>query len=286
MIDGTNLTGASEIQLGQGIVVNSFIVLSSNQVSASISIAAGAGTGARDVSITTPGGSFTLPGSFTIKQALPTITAVNPDNGNQSATLPVTITGTNLTGAREVRLGTGIAINSYSVLSPERIEAVITIVAGAEAGARDVSVTTPGGSFTLRNGFNVKQGLPVIASISPGQGEQGAMLTVIISGSNLTGATSVSFGAGVAVQGFTNLSPTQLSVDLIIDEEAPTGMRDVSVTTPGGSSILGNSFNITNKSSATLYIILIWVIIAVVVGLLVFLLKVLRKRRLAKVNNP
>ena len=209
-ITGTNLTGASEVRFGTGIAVNSFTVLSSNQVSANISIAAGAATGDRDVSVTTPGGAFTLPNSFTVKQALPVITSISPDYGSQGATLNVTINGTNLTGAVELRLGTGIAVNSFKVISSDRIEAVITILAGAETGARDASVTTPGGTGILPGCFMVKQGLPVIASISPDQSSQGETLTVIISGNNLDRANFVSFGTGAAVQSFNNLSPTQL----------------------------------------------------------------------------
>ncbi len=258
-VTGTYLTGASEVRLGTGIVVNSFTVLSPSQITANISLAAGAEIGARDVSVTTPGGSFALPNSFTVKQALPTITSISPDNGSQGATIIVTIRGTNLTGTSEVRFGSGTAVNSFTVPSPSQITVNITIVAGSAIGASDVSVTTPGGSFALPNSFTVKQGLPTITSISPNEGSQGATLDVIISGSNFDGATSVSFGAGVAIKSFTNLSPTQLRVNVMIDEDSATGVRDVSVTTPGGSSTLGNSFNIKERSLGTLIVALIWV---------------------------
>jgi hypothetical protein len=282
IIAGTNLTGASEVRLGTGIVVNSFTILSSDQIAANISLAASAEIGARDVSVTTPGGSFSLPNSFTVKQALPTITSISPDNGSQGATLNITIRGTNLTGTSEVRFGTGIAVNSFTVLSSKQLAVNITIVAGATIGARDVSVTTPGGSFALPNSFMVNQGLPTITSISPNQGSQGATLDVIISGSNFDGATSVSFGAGVTIKSFTNLSPTQLRVNVMIDAKAITGVRDVSVTTPGGSSTLGNSFNIKERSLGTLIVALIWVGIAIVVVLFILILNILRKKRAAK----
>jgi hypothetical protein len=282
-IDGTNLSGASDLRFGAGIAVNSFTILSSNQIAVGISISAGAPEGARDVTVTTPGGGFTLPNSFTVKQALPEITSVTPNHGNQGAMLNVAISGTNFGGASELRLGTGIAVYSFTVLSSNRIEATITIVAGAPVGARDVTIATPGGSFALPNGFAVEPGLPTITSISPSEGSQGAALTVIISGSNLDGAASVTFGTGVNIQSFTNLSPTQLSVNVVIDAEAVTGVRDVSITTSGGSSTLGNSFNIKEKSNATLFLALLWVAIAIAVGLFIFILSRLRKNRGAKV---
>jgi hypothetical protein len=282
IIDGTNFTGATEVRLGSGIVVNSFTVLSSNQITASISIALDCETGKRDVSVTTPGGNFTLPNSFTVKQVLPTIASVIPDNVSQGATLDVAIAGTNLTGASELRLGTGIAVNSFTVLNSNQIMANITIVAGTNTGVRDVSITTPGGSFTLQNGFTVIQAPPTITSISPSQGNQGTTFTVIVSGSNLYGATSVSLGHGVTVQSFSNLSPTQLSVSVKIDAKAVTGMRDVSVITPGGSSTLSNSFIIKQKSLGTLFIALVWVGIAIVLVLFLLILNMLRKKRAAR----
>ena len=282
-IDGTNLTGASEVRLGTGITVNSFTVLSKNQIAVDISIAAGAAIGPRDVTVTTPGGSFTLSNGFTVKPALPAITAISVDHGNQAATLNVIIDGKNLTGANEVRLGAGVAVNSFAVLSPNQISVNITILPGAAPGARDVTITTPGGSVTLNNSFTVEQGLPTIVSVSPTEGNQGTSLSVLISGSNLDGTTSVNFGTGVTVESFTNLSPTQLSINVTIDAEAAKGMRDVTVTTPGGSSTLGNSFNVKERSTPTLFIALLWILIAIVVVLFVFVLNLLRKRRGAKV---
>jgi hypothetical protein len=277
IIAGTNLTGAGEVQIGTGITVNSFSILSSNQIKANISLATDAEIRARNVSITTPGGSVTLPNAFMVKPALPTITSITPDNGSQGATLSVTIRGTNLTETGEVRFSTGTAVNSFTVVSSSQITANITIVGGAEIGAGNVSVTTPGGNFSLPNSFTVKQGLPVITSISPNHGSKGATLDVIISGSNFDRTTSVSLGTGVTVKSFTNLSPIQLRVNVIIDTKAVTGVRDVSVTTLGGSSTSGNSFTIEKKSLGTGILALIWVGIVIVVVLFIYILNLLRK---------
>ncbi|MFC1899911.1 IPT/TIG domain-containing protein, partial [Chloroflexota bacterium] len=284
-ISGANLTGASEMQFGAGIAVNNFKVVSPNQMTANITIASDATIGARDVSVTTPGGSFVLPNCFAIRQALPVITAVSPDNGNQGATLNITVSGMNFTGASEVQFGTDIAVNKFSVLDANQIMANITIIGGAETGTRTISVTTPGDSFSLPNSFKVKQGLPIIMSISPNEGSQGATITVIISGSNLNGATEVSLGTGIVVQSLTNLSPTQISSNIMIDSEAVTQVRDVLVTTSGGRSTLGNSFKIKEKSLSTLIVALIWVGIAVVAVLFVLILNILRKNKADKVQN-
>ena len=104
---------------------------------------------------------FTAGWSGTILRYLPpAINSISPNQGDQGETLNITITGINLTGASEVRLGAGIAVNSFDVISSTQVKANITIVAGAALGARDISVTTPGGSFTLPNSFTVKQPCP------------------------------------------------------------------------------------------------------------------------------
>jgi hypothetical protein len=283
IINGKNLTAASEVQLGSGITINNFNILSPNQISANISIAADAETGDRDVSVTTPGGSFSLSSIFKVKQALPVIISISPESGSQGATLDITVNGKNFNGTNEIRFGTGIAVNRFSVINSNQLTANITLLAGTETGIRDVSVSTPGGSYTLSNGFAVKQGLPVITSISPNQGSQGAMLTIIINGSNLYGVNSVSFGNGTTVQSYTSISQTQLSANVVIDENAVTGVRDVSVTTPGGVSNLGKSFNVKEKSTATLFIALLWVIIAIAVGVFIFILNRVRKNRGSKI---
>ena len=278
-IEGANLIGTVEVSLGAGITVNSFTVLSSKQLTASITISGSAELGTRDISVTTPGGGFILPNSFVVKQALPVIISLSPESGSQGATLNLTITGANFTGASQLQLGPGIAVNNIDVLSPDQLTAKITIMTSTVTGARDITLTTPGGSVTLHDCFSVKQGPPVISSISPEQGSQGANLTLIISGSNLNDAAAISLGTGITVQSFTNLSPTQLSVKVVIDEEAAPGLRDVTVTTPGGSSTLGNCFSIKESSTATFFVALLWVIIALVVLLFVLVLHKLRKKR-------
>jgi hypothetical protein len=72
----------------------------------------------------------------------PTITGIAPLSGPTTGGTPVTITGTNFTGATSVTIG-GAAATKASVVNATTITA--TTPAGT-AGARDVVVTTPAGS--------------------------------------------------------------------------------------------------------------------------------------------
>jgi hypothetical protein len=85
-----------------------------------------------------------------------TVSSVTPKSGNQGQTLSsVVITGNYFVCATAVSFGSGITVNSFTVNSASQITASITIAVNATLGARDVSVTAPGGTGTLPNGFIV-----------------------------------------------------------------------------------------------------------------------------------
>ncbi|WP_460504390.1 IPT/TIG domain-containing protein, partial [Hymenobacter agri] len=99
----------------------------------------------------------------------------------------------------------------------------------------NVTVTTPGGTS---NGltFTVTVPAPVLASLSPNSGTAGT--TVIITGTNLTGATGVTFNGITAT--FTVNSATQITTS--VPSGASSG--NVVVTGPGGTSN-GLAFTVT-----------------------------------------
>jgi hypothetical protein len=87
-----------------------------------------------------------------------TVSSVNPNSGYQGQTLSsVVITGNCLICATAVSFGSGITVNSFTINSASQITASITIAVNATLGARDVSVTAPGGTGTLPDGFIVLQ---------------------------------------------------------------------------------------------------------------------------------
>jgi len=94
----------------------------------------------------------------------PTITSVTPDEGSQVQTLNITITGSQLNRVNAVNFGAGITVNSFTVDSATQISANVKINASAALGTRDVTVTNPGGSDTLTDGFTVKQSSSMTSS--------------------------------------------------------------------------------------------------------------------------
>ena len=87
----------------------------------------------------------------------PVIQALTAGGGRQGDALTVTISGSGLGGTTGVEFGDGISVTDLTVVSDDEISARISIDGGAAAGDRDVTVTTPGGRYTMIGGFVVDE---------------------------------------------------------------------------------------------------------------------------------
>ncbi len=102
------------------------------------------------IAVTTPGGTATSAGSFTVIPA-PTIADFTPTSGPGGTS--VTINGTNFTGATAVLFNARNA--SFTVnASGDQITATVP-KNGMKPGAIFISVTTPGGTVTSDSTFMV-----------------------------------------------------------------------------------------------------------------------------------
>lgn len=141
-LTGTNLTGATAVLVG-GSTAFIVTVVSANTVTA----VTPAGTGQQPIRVTTPAGTGTLLGSVFTYIAAPTITAPNgisPSTGPTVGGMPFTVSGTNFSGATDVKVG-GVSATSIVVVSATNITAISP---AGTVGPKAVSVTTPGGTAT------------------------------------------------------------------------------------------------------------------------------------------
>ncbi|WP_055550440.1 IPT/TIG domain-containing protein [Streptomyces sp. NBRC 110028] len=156
----------------------------------------------------------------------PVVTSVSPAQGAPSGSTPVTITGSGFIGVTAVRFGPNLATNVVVVSDTQ-----ITAKTPAGAGTVKVTVTGPTGTSTQNVFFTYTTVVaPTLTSLSPASGPASGGNTVTINGANLTGATSVKFGANTA----TILTNTATQITVIAP--AGTGAVGVTVTTPGGTS--------------------------------------------------
>jgi hypothetical protein len=169
---------------------------------------------------------------------VPTIVSFTPTSG--SAGTSVVITGTGFSGAVSVKFNGTNA--SFTVNSSTQI--TTTVPANASSG--HIAVTTPSGTGTSSASFAVTATAPpapFISSFSPTQGNIGTPVT--ISGSNFTGANSVTFNT-TSTTVFTVNNDSSITVN--VPNGASTGR--VSVTTPlGGTGTSSTSFSVTGSST-------------------------------------
>jgi formylglycine-generating enzyme required for sulfatase activity len=229
-LTGTKLTDTSSVTIG-GNPATSVTVVNSTTVTA---VTPAGPAGARDVAVTTPGGTATAPGAFTYVLLVPTITSVSPTSGTTAGGTTITITGTNLTGASSVTVG-GNPATSVTVVNSTTVTAVTP--AGA-AGARDVAVTTPGGTATLPNAFTYVVPAPTLASVSPSSGTTLGGTAITLTGTNLTGASLVTVGGNPA----TSVTVVNATTVTAVTPVGAAGSAAVALTTPGGTATLANAF--------------------------------------------
>ena len=222
-ITGSNFTNTTSVSFGTTAAA-SFTITSDTQITA----VSPAGNGTVDVTVTTPGGisAVSTADQFTYIP-LPSVKSVTPTSGPVAGGTTVTITGSNLTNATSVSFGS-TATNNFTVDNDTQI----TAVSPAGSGTVDVTVTTPGGASAISTADQLSYiPPPTVTGINPASGPTTGGTTVTITGSNFTGATSVSFGT-TATSNFIVDSDTQITVV----SPAGNGTVDVTVTTPEGTS--------------------------------------------------
>jgi hypothetical protein len=224
-ITGTGFTGATAVNFGTTAATNLNVVNDT-----SITATSPAGTGTVDVTVTTPAGtSPTSPADHFSFIAAPTVTALSPTSGTQAGGTPVTITGTNFTGATAVDFGTTAATHVNVVNAT-----TITANSPAGTGTVDVTVVTPGGTSATSPADHFTYTAvtaPAVTALSPTSGPVAGGTSVTITGTGFTGATAVNFGTTAA----TNVNVVN-DTSITATSPAGTGTVDVTVTTPAGTS--------------------------------------------------
>ncbi len=225
VITGTDLDGATAVTVGGAAATGLHVV---NDTTLDATTPAGT-AGPADVVVTTPYGTSGVSGAGAFTYVGPVVTSLSPATGPaDTAGTTVIITGTDLDPASVVDFG-GLPA-TYTVNSATQITATAP---AAGAGLVDVTVTTPDGTsaHSPSDEFTYVDA-PVVTSLNPATGSALGATAVVITGTDLDGATAVTVG-GAAATGLHVVNDTTL------DATTPAGTAgpaDVVVTTPYGTS--------------------------------------------------
>jgi hypothetical protein len=244
-ITGTNFNGTPQVTIN-GVAAGQVTVVNSTTLTA----VTPAGTGSNvPVVVTTSFGSSTAANIYSYVAPVaptppaPTVTGVAPGFGTTLGLTPVTITGTNLTGATSVTFGGNPATNVV-VVNATTITALTP--PGAVGSVAVAVTTTPGNTGTLANAYQYVVTAPTVTAVNPNTGTNLGGSAVTITGTNFTGATAVTFG-GVPATNVTVLTATTITATT----PAGTGTVNVAVTTPAGTGTGTNLYTYVTQAPPT-----------------------------------
>lgn len=238
-LTGTNFTatGTTVAVSGTGVTVGAVTVVNSTTIKATFTISASAAVSARNVSVANAGGTSNTQ-TFTVLG--PVLSTIAPNSGLRGTSVPVTLTGTDLTGATAITVsGTGVTSSGLTVVSDTTVTATFAISSSATTGSRSVSVTTtPGGTSNTVTFTVLAPPIPTLTSVTPSSGLRGSAVPVTLTGTNFaaTGTTVSVSGSGVTVSAITVVSSTTITATFTISTTASASSRTVKVTTPAGTS--------------------------------------------------
>lgn len=232
-ITGSGFTYATAVAFGTNNA--SFTVLSDTSINAVVPAGPPSG-GNVNIIVTGPGGSSPSGPSYTYAAALiPAITALTPSSGPLAGGSTLTVSGNNLNGAVVVLFG-AIPALFFTVLSPTIVN--VTVPPGLAIGSVPVTITTLSGTSP---GFPYTYlAPPQPTTIFPTAGVISGGTSVAITGTGLTGTTSVLFGSTPSQGVITVTGDTLVTVTA---PPHPVGTVPVTISTPGGTdSSLSYSF--------------------------------------------
>ncbi|NTX07667.1 IPT/TIG domain-containing protein [Myxococcus sp. CA040A] len=234
-ITGSGLSGTTVVLIGTPSVEVPFTVVGDTKLTAT----SPSGTTSGPVSVQSPSGMAHSSEDFTVLSVTaPAVTDVSPLTGGRGTA--VTLTGTGFTGTTGVKFG-GVSAGVFEVTSDTQLLAYVP----NSARSGTVSVTNTVDTRDSSQTFTCVAA-PTVTQLSPTTGKAGTQVT--LSGTNLTGATSVRFGthstaeALITLQGSTRLTTT-------VPPGAVSG--NILVTTPGGTTASRSAFTVSTSTKPT-----------------------------------
>ena len=235
----------THVTFGAGIAVNTFQVTGVNTALANITIDPSATAGGRTVTLTT--GSEVETAGFSVVIATPYISIVDPSSalqGETGKTINVVGQYTTWDNTTVFNFGSGVTINSTTVLGPTIAQVNVAVAQLATLGGRGITATT-GAHVDTGCCFSVTPSLANITSITPNTAKQNDVVSVSIVGQFThfqQGVTSFNLGGGISVSNVNVTSATTATATLTVASLASLGNYGITGTTAGENAYLPNAF--------------------------------------------
>jgi hypothetical protein len=223
-VTGQNLAGigAADVTVsGTGITVTGATASPDGTLlQISLDVAADASLGTQALVISSPLGGAVL--QLLVQRPAPVVTDVSPGAGEVGTVVPITLSGSYLTGAALVITSGagnqgGVTISDVATPDDSTLTATLTIdpALSPESEPRLLIVTTESGQTTAEF-FVVAPGVPTLFRIKPGAGEPGATVPVELRGLNLTGATLSTLSGDLTLQNVVVQDDEHITLDVVI----------------------------------------------------------------------
>jgi len=251
-ITGQNLavlTAANVTLSGTGITVAGATAAPDGTLfDVSLDVAADASLGTQALVIASSVGGAVL--QLVVQRPAPTIAEVSPGAGEVGTTVPLTITGANLTGAALIITSGdsnqgGVTVSDVvSSTDGAFLTATLTIDGSLtpETEPRLLIVTTESGQTTAEF-FIVAPDVPTLTGIRPGGGEPGETVNVELRGLNLTGAILSTTSPSLTLQNVVVEDDETITVDVVVAPGA-TPNTDHPITATVGTDSSSIDFHV------------------------------------------
>jgi len=245
VVSGSNLSAATQVNVGG--VASPFVVNLDGTLTVTLPAASAVGQVSNqpltaDLTVSTPWGTSStgVADQYTFVPP-PVITALDTSVGSAAGGGTVTISGSALSGAVAVYVGT--VSTTFTTNADGTLSALIPSVAGSGPAPQtlDVTVVTAGGVSAIGSADELTlYPPPVISGLDTTSGSDQGGMVVTVSGTGLSAATAVFVGTIQST--FTVNQDGTLSVDVPAGAD---GTVNITVVSPGGASLSGTTNQFT-----------------------------------------
>jgi hypothetical protein len=247
--------GATEVEFGDGVIVNTVDVDDGWGARANVTVEADAALGLRDVTVHSGDRDYDLLGSF---EVISESFEISPARARIGETVAVDMVGHNTQwegGVTWPSFGDGVTVQDFTILSETLAEATLSVDTATAPGWRNVVMDNGGGDLvTLYDGFQVDR-VALAATFDPVIAEQGETVefTIKARGTDFLSSTpQITFfdrfgeNPDIVVDTVTVLDAENLYGQMTLSNAAALGDRDVLLATPGEGVLIPDAFEVVS----------------------------------------